>query len=499
MPTIVVATGARFAPVVRAQSSRDRASVGSGDAIKGKNSAPIEGGMGPASGRASGSFTPNPKTVWRGDAGLRSGPKRQMKNPDDFGGDYDKIREELMTQGYRGWAGNLSISNTINWLSENTFGAGGTSLGRGIDAVAGAYRKFLDALPYRRQDGRQARALPKGRAAEAYKRWEAFKAGESKPDDDGPVVGGRQGMLRGERDVFEYWTKVSEEAETARKAGKRQKAAGRVGLSNKLGEGRLVLAEGQRRAISADIMGLVLSLRRAAAALERGDDASAGFASDAACVDASADEADDRRDELLSGWGGGGDSIAFYGGYGAITPLEAAEARDAAGWTPTQVAERVNAISALLVCTPGDAVACAHRFPAVLETPQSVLAARMAALKELLPRADAALIFRAEPRLLLAGDGDIIMGNVRRSVEAIKRDLPGINADKLLELEPRMMFEDISSGLEALRELWPEEAFRQSDADNPFFAEELALAIKALNGKGSEKEGDRRRSDKSYK
>ena len=145
------------------------------------------------------------------------------------------------------------------------------------------------------------------------------------------------------------------------------------------------------------------------------------------------------------------------------------------------------------------AVACAHRFPAVLETPQSVLAARMAALKELLPRADAALIFRAEPRLLLAGDGDIIMGNVRRSVEAIKRDLPGINADKLLELEPRMMFEDISSGLEALRELWPEEAFRQSDADNPFFAEELALAIKALNGKGSEKEGDRRRSDKSYK
>ena len=422
-----------------------------------------------------------------------------MKNPDDFAGDYDKIREELMTQGYRGWAGNLSISNTINWLSENTFGAGGTSLGRGIDAVAGAYRKFLDALPYRRQDGRQARALPKGRAAEAYKRWEAFKAGESKPDDDGPVVGGRQGMLRGEREVFEYWTKVSEEAEAARKAGKRQKAAGRVSLSNKLGEGRLVLAEGQRRAISADVMGLVLSLRRAAAALERGDDASAGFASDAALVDASADEADDRRDELLSGWGGGGDSIAFYGGYGAITPLEAAEARDAAGWTPTQVAERVNAISALLVCTPGDAVACAHRFPAVLETPQSVLAARMAALKELLPRADAALIFRAEPRLLLAGDGDIIMGNVRRSVEAIKRDLPGINADKLLELEPRMMFEDISSGLEALRELWPEEAFRQSDADNPFFAEELALAIKALNGKGSEKEGDRRRSDKSYK
>ena len=184
MPTIVVATGARFAPVVRA-SSGDRASVGSGEAVKGKNSAPIEGGT----------FTPNPKTVWRGDAGLRSGPKRQMKNPDDFGGDYDKIREELMTQGYRGWAGNLSISNTINWLSENTFGAGGTSLGRGIDAVAGAYRKFLDALPYRRQDGRQARALPKGRAAEAYKRWAgdaARRARRVRVLDQG-VGGGRGG------------------------------------------------------------------------------------------------------------------------------------------------------------------------------------------------------------------------------------------------------------------------------------------------------------------
>ena len=56
----------------------------------------------------------------------------------------------------------------------------------------------------------------------------------------------------------------------------------------------------------------------------------------------------------------------------------------------------------------------------------------------------------------------------------------------LVEMEPRMLFEDIGEGLAALRELWPEEAFRASEAENPFFAEELALAIKALNGKGSE-------------
>ena len=147
----------------------------------------------------------------------------------------------------------------------------------------------------------------------------------------------------------------------------------------------------------------------------------------------------------------------------------------------------MRSIAALLLCTPGEAITVCHRFPAILETPQSVIASRLAALKDLLPRADAAIIFRAEPRLLLAGDGDEILQNMANSVAAMKRELPGINADKLVEIEPRMMFEDISPGLEALRELWPEEAFRQSDEDNPFFAEELALAIKALNGKGKEK------------
>ena len=93
---------------------------------------------------------------------------------------------------------------------------------------------------------------------------------------------------------------------------------------------------------------------------------------------------------------------------------------------------------------------------------------------------------RAEPRALLAGDGAEIMRDARRSVDAIKRELPGVSADKLVEMEPRMLFEDIGEGLAALRELWPEDAFRTSEAENPFFAEELALAIKALNGKGSE-------------
>jgi hypothetical protein len=38
--------------------------------------------------------------------------------------------------------------------------------------LAGAYRSFLDAMPYRRADGRSARALPRGRTSTAYAEWE---------------------------------------------------------------------------------------------------------------------------------------------------------------------------------------------------------------------------------------------------------------------------------------------------------------------------------------
>ena len=425
----------------------------------------------------------------------RAGEKRSAKNPADWGNDYDKIREELMSRG-PGWADNLpGISNSLNWLSENTFGAA-KDLREGIDVLAGYYRAFLDKLPYRRQDGRRARALPKGRAANAHARWEAFKRDQRTPEeraaDASPAVGGRDAMLRAEDDVLAYWTDVVRRAEELRAEGSRRKAPGRVGLTTESGDARFVMSDGQIVAVASDTMALVLSLRRAAAAAAATTSAadgawSSGPGSNPSDVDASADESGDRREELLSGWGGGGNSVAMAGGYGDITPGEAAEATDAAAAAPEEVAARVKALASLLLCTPGDAIAAAHRFPAILDTPRSVIAARMASLKDLLPGADAAVIFRAEPRLLLAGDGEEIMANVARSVAAIKRELPGVNADKLAEMEPRMLFEDISEGLEALRELWPEEAFRRSDEENPFFAEELALAIKALQGKGKEK------------
>jgi len=394
-----------------------------------------------------------------------------------------------MRRGPR-WADNLpGISNSLNWLSENTFGAA-KDLRDGVDVLAGWYRAFLDRLPYRRQDGRAARALPRGRAASAFEKWEAFKRGSADDADaardDAAAVGGVASMLAHERAVEAFWTRTSEEARAALEEGERRKALNRPGLVAL--EKKFVMTEGQTRALVADTMGLALALRRAAAAAPAAGGAG-GASRDAnpAEMDAAAEEAQDRRAELLSGWGGGGNSMALTGGgYGNITPAEAAEAPEAASAAPGEIARRIKDLSGLLLCTPGEAIAVAHRFPAILETPRSVLAARMASLKELLPSADAAVILRAEPRALLAGDGAEILRGARRSVETIKRELPGVSADKLVEMEPRMLFEDIGEGLAALRELWPEEAFRASEAENPFFAEELALAIKALNGKGSE-------------
>jgi hypothetical protein len=471
--------------------------------------------------RASPSPSPRPATDRREPSSSNRGAiasstraSRQQRNPDDWGGDYDKIREELMSRG-PSWAENLpGISNTINWLSQNTFGASAPSPGtrsrKAWDAIALAYRAFLDALPYRRQDGRAARALPKGRVADAHVRWEAFKRGDgaSELSDDA-----RRELLDGEAECAAFWRNVAEDGAAAAASRKRAKTVGGVGLSAAR-DASLAMTERQVRAITGDVMGLALSLRVAAAKAKEEDDANAAVNAAAntnananasganddddddvtasasqtpALVDASADEVGDYRDELLSGWGGGGNAAAFVGGFGAITASEAREATASCASTPADIASRVLALSGLLLCTPTEAIAVAHVFPAILETPRSVIAQRMAALKELVPRADAAVIFRAEPRLLLAGDGDVIMANARRSVAAIKSQLPGVNADKLVEQEPSMMFEDISEELEALRELWPEEAFRNSDEQNPFFAEELALAIKALQGKGKEK------------
>ena len=77
---------------------------------------------------------------------------RDAKDPMDFDGDYDAIRASLMAERGRGGF-QPGIATTLNWLSEISFGARKTRERLGLDALAEAYGDFLDALPYRRQNG----------------------------------------------------------------------------------------------------------------------------------------------------------------------------------------------------------------------------------------------------------------------------------------------------------------------------------------------------------
>ena len=215
-----------------------------------------------------------------------------------------------MRRGPR-WADHLpGISNSLNWLSENTFGAA-RDLRDGVDALAGWYRAFLDALPYRRQDGRAARALPRGRAASAFEKWEAFKSGRADvadaARDDGAAVGGVAAMLAHERAVEAFWAECASEASRALAEGNKNREAPNRGSGS---EKKFVMTEGQTSALVADTMGLALALRRAAAAAAAAPPASAGGVAgrdaDPAEVDAAAEEVQDKRAELLSGWVGGG-------------------------------------------------------------------------------------------------------------------------------------------------------------------------------------------------
>ena len=211
------------------------------------------GSNGSGVGARVGVLYPEPEDGLEGGRWLRLRPKRQMtRTPMTSQGTTTRSGEEPETQGYRGWAGNPQhIKHDKLAFGEHVW-RGRDALGRGIDA-AERYRQVPhDYSPGgRRQDGRR-RALPKGRGGGGVQAGKASRLGSSNRTTMAPSGGQGREMLRGEREVFEYWTKVSEEAEAARKAGKRQKAAGRVILLNKAGEGRARTRGGSAKAISAD-------------------------------------------------------------------------------------------------------------------------------------------------------------------------------------------------------------------------------------------------------
>ena len=315
---------------------------------------------------------------------------RDAKDPMDFDGDYDAIRASLMAERGRGGF-QPGIATTLNWLSEISFGARKTRERLGLDALAEAYGDFLDALPYRRQNG----SVPGWMGARTIE--ETVRRAK------------RSRRRRGREDARDAALKYYGARET------------RKGFAAMATDYTMALVEDFER----------------------------GFVSCETVEDSAAFEEMIKEDDLAS------------------------------------LCERLESVAAICLCSSADAAKMAYNYPEILLTSNAVIASRLSALKLMIPGADVGLILRADAKRFLQRDIPVIKLRFR----ALSDAFPRVDVARLVEYDPSLLLIDVDVGLKALRELWTEEQFAQSDVDNPFFAEELALAIKTLSGYGPDQFG----------
>ena len=309
---------------------------------------------------------------------------RASKDPSDFNGDYDAIRASLMAEKP---AVSIGIATTLNWLSELSFGSPAQRrvVGVGVDAVARAYGRFIDALPYKRQDGRDVpRRAREGGIDEAAKIWRA------------QARGAETTRLA---DVKAYWHDKGMQD----------------GFATYTAEYVLTLANAVRNGTIA-----------------RGDVEVQSLVSDV-----------------------------------------------------FELSARAETVAAICLCSIPEALKLSYGYPEILVTPSSAIVSRLAALKTMMPGADVALIMRLNAKAFL--ERDVV--DIKRRFDALQTAFPGVKVGKLIEHDPELLLIDVDAGVAALRELWTPEQFSRSDDDNPFFAEELALAIRAVSGNGPEQYG----------
>lgn len=319
--------------------------------------------------------------------------KRAAKDPEAFGNDYDAIRAALMAERDPR-SGAPTIGATLNWLSELAFGwrRATSRLSGPLDAAANAYGDFIDALPYRRQDG----TLPSGRKwtiEDGVRRWRRSRARRAED----------------ERVVEAFW----------RERGETRKGFAAAAMEH--------------------TMALAMDFDRGVISCETEEDSRALRSMMA-------------EPSLMS------------------------------------VCERLESVRGLCLCAnAADAARLAYSYPEILLTSNGAIVARLSALRAMIPGADVGRILRADAKSFLQRD----VPEIKVRFRALRDAFPRVNVARLVEYDPSLLLLDVEVGLTALRELWTEEEFAQSDEDNPFFAEELSLAIKTLAGLGPEQFGGR--------
>jgi len=127
-----------------------------------------------------------------------------------------------------------------------------------------------------------------------------------------------------------------------------------------------------------------------------------------------------------------------------------------------------------------------QRCPAAADLSQSELMRRIVDLKSIFPSADVARMMELLPSAFLSGDfrdWELTVAQVERATEILRKGLPSVNVDAMVEMDPTILFEDLRSlneGIFNLRDLWKVDAVTLANSE----PEELALAIRALGLKG---------------
>ena len=143
----------------------------------------------------------------------------------------------------------------------------------------------------------------------------------------------------------------------------------------------------------------------------------------------------------------------------------------------------IHQLQVLLLIPRSAALKLLYRCPAIADLSSQELMQRIVELKSLFPTSNAARMIELLPSAFIVGPWKETMLRLSRVNELLRNGLPGVDVDRMVELDPTILFEDPASiqvGIGRLHELWKVDVAALVNSE----PEELALAVRALSLKG---------------
>lgn len=146
------------------------------------------------------------------------------------------------------------------------------------------------------------------------------------------------------------------------------------------------------------------------------------------------------------------------------------------GMDPASLA-RLDEIATLVVTDRLSLLKSAKRYPALLDMTASDVVQRILLVKQLVPGCNVTIMLERQPALFYGAAEEDLKRLLPTAYQALVQGLPGLDVDEMLEEDPRLLFEDVSVGLDQFHQLWDvdEDALRNSETN------EIALAIRTLS------------------